>query len=459
MQLLAKKTVVVGLGVSGIAVAQFLKNRGAAVTVSDLATEADLGSRAQQIRAMGIPMELGRHKAETFGQADLIVLSPGVAHTIAPILQAQQQGVPVIGEIELASRFIHQPIVAVTGTNGKTTTTELLGDMLTRSGFNAFVGGNIGNPLIGYADGDQTADVIVAEISSFQLDTIESFRPRIGVLLNITADHLDRYPNFEAYAAAKIRLFENQQADDTAVLNGSDGLVRTLTAQVRSKKLYYDALNPEEEGAFFDGTRIIFRLNTGDAALRNHGFLDLSNLKLTGRHNLENACAASLAALAAGARPQAIQATLDQFQGSAHRLEYVDTIGDIDFFNDSKATNVDAVARAVGCFTKPVILIMGGQDKGLNFRELREVVSRKTKNLIVMGRAADLIRSALEDTTPTASATSMADAVEKAYGDASPGDVVLLSPGCASFDMYANYGRRGDDFKRSVANLKRKISA
>jgi UDP-N-acetylmuramoylalanine--D-glutamate ligase len=469
MQLAEKKTVVVGLGVTGIAVAQFLKNRGAAVSVNDLATEADLASRAQQIRAMGIPMELGRHKAETFEQADLIVLSPGVSHTIAPVLQAQERGVPVIGEIELASRFIRQPIVAVTGTNGKTTTTELLGHMLTHSGFKVFVGGNIGNPLIGYADGEQTADVIVAEISSFQLDTIETFRPRIGVLLNITADHLDRYPNFEAYAASKIRLFENQQADDTAVLNGSDALVRSLTDRIRSKKLYYDSLNNNEEGALISEKRITFRfmdssrpdtqLRIPHSAFRNQLSLDLSNLKLTGRHNLENACAASLAALAAGGRPQAIQDALDQFRGSAHRLEYVDTVGDIDFFNDSKATNVDAVARAVECFSKPVVLIMGGQDKGGNFRELRGVVSRKTKNLIVMGRAADLIRAALEETIPTASATSMADAVEKAYGAGAPGDVVLLSPGCASFDMYANYGRRGDDFKRAVANLKLKISA
>ncbi len=469
MQLTEKKTVVVGLGVTGIAAAQFLKNRGAAVTVNDLATEAGLGSRAQQIRAMGIPMELGRHKAEIFDQADLIVLSPGVSHTIPPVLQAQQRGVPVIGEIELASRFIRQPIVAVTGTNGKTTTTELLGDMLARSGFKVFVGGNIGNPLIGYADGEQWADVIVAEISSFQLDTIESFRPRIAVLLNITADHLDRYPNFEAYAASKIRLFENQQADDTAVLNGSDALVRSLTDRIRSKKLYYDSLNNNEEGALISETRITFRFMDSSgpdtqfriphSAFRNQLSLDLSSLKLTGRHNLENACAASLAALAAGASPQAIQGALDQFQGSAHRLEYVDTVGGIDFFNDSKATNVDAVARALECFTKPVILIMGGQDKGGNFKNLQEVVSRKAKSLIVMGRAADLIRAALEDTTPTASAASMTEAVEKAYGAGSPGAVVLLSPGCASFDMYANYGRRGDDFKKAVANLKRKIPA
>jgi UDP-N-acetylmuramoylalanine--D-glutamate ligase len=300
------------------------------------------------------------------------------------------------------------------------------------------------------------------------------------VLLNITADHLDRYPNFEAYAASKIRLFENQQADDTAVLNGSDALVRSLTARIRSKRLYYDSLNQDEEGALCSEKRITlrFRDSSGpgpqfglapsrrdagpsgpEAAFRNQLSLDLSKLKLMGRHNLENACAAGLAALAAGARPQAIQEALDQFRGSAHRLEYVDTVGDIDFFNDSKATNVDAVARAVQCFTQPVVLIMGGQDKGGDFRQLREVVSRKTKNLIVMGRAADLIRTALEDTIPTAAAASMADAVAKAYGAGSPGDVVLLSPGCASFDMYANYGRRGDDFKRSVANLKRKISA
>jgi len=469
MELLQRNIVVVGLGVTGVAVARFLKNRGAAVMVTDMASESDLGPRVQEFQELGIPLELGGHRPEIFNKADLIVLSPGVSHTIKPVLQARDQGVPVMGEIELAARYIRQPVVAVTGTNGKTTTTELLGDMLERSGLKVFVGGNIGNPLIDYAGGKQEADVIVAEISSFQLDTIETFKPHIGVLLNITADHLDRYPDFEAYAASKIRLFENQQANDIAVLNGSDPLVRSLTENMKSRKLIYPNPKADEEGALLDNYHITLHSDSliGKAAkiqnpkseIRNQLSLDLSSFKLAGRHNLENACAAGLAALAAGGQPDAIQGTLNQYRGSAHRMEYVETIGDIDFYNDSKATNVDAVMRAVECFDKPVVLIMGGMDKGGNFKELRDVVSRHVNKLVVMGQAADLIRTALEDTVPTVRQTSMADAVKQAYQDSSPGGVVLLSPGCASFDMYGNYAQRGNDFKESVANLKRKNPA
>lgn len=469
MELAQRNIAIVGFGVTGVAVARFLKNRGAAVIVTDLASESDLGPEVQEFQALGIPLELGGHRSETFKKADLIVLSPGVSHTIKPVCQARDQGIPVMGEIELASRYIRQPVVAVTGTNGKTTTTELLGDMLKRSGLNVFVGGNIGNPIIDYAGGKQEADVIVAEISSFQLDTIETFKPQVGVLLNITADHLDRYPDFKAYAASKIRLFENQQADDIAVLNGSDPLVRSLTERIKSQKLYYNSLNNHEEGALYNEKRITFRLKDSSrpgiqfriphSEFRIPASLDLSNFKLTGRHNLENACAAGLAALAAGGQPQAIQGTLNQYRGSAHRLEYVATIDDVDFYNDSKATNVNAVMRAVECFSQRVVLIMGGLDKGGNFRELREVVPRHVKKLFVMGQATDLIRSALEDTVSTATVTSMKDAAQQAYQTGSPGDVVLLSPGCASFDMYDNYAQRGNDFKESVAKLKRKNPA
>ncbi len=397
MELANKTIIVVGLGVTGIAVARFLKKRGAVVIVTDQATEETLGPRAQKIHEMGIAMELGRHRSQTFKTADLVVLSPGVAHTIEPVLRAKEHGIPVIGEIELASRFIKAPILAVTGTNGKTTTTEILGSMLMHSGFNVFVGGNIGNPLIGYADGEQKADFIVAEISSFQLDTINTFRPKIGVLLNITVDHLDRYPNFEAYAASKIRIFENQQPGDIAVLNGSDPLVRSLTEPLKSTKLYYASLNHEEEGVVNNGTQIGFRFNESKKrdskgpiahlASCNRRFLNVSNLKLVGRHNLENAAAAALAALAAGASLETVQEALNRYQGAAHRLEHIDTMHGVDFFNDSKATNVDAVIRAVESFSKPVVLIMGGLDKGGNFKALRKVLARHAKKLIVIGQS------------------------------------------------------------------------
>jgi UDP-N-acetylmuramoylalanine--D-glutamate ligase len=479
MRLAGKKVVVVGLGKTGFAAARFLKTRKAAVVVTDTASADKLASQAQEIHAMGIPMELGGHRTETFTAADLIVLSPGVSHMIEPVIQARQRGIPVMGEIELASRFIDRPIVAVTGTNGKTTTTELLGDMLKRSDVKVFVGGNIGEPLIDYVNGKQQADVIVAEISSFQLDTIECFRARVGVLLNITADHLDRYPNFAAYAASKMRLFENQQAGDFAVLNGSDPLIRSLLGDIKAHKLIYPNPASDEEGAILNTQHITLRLDklSGKAAKirgsksgspagrrsylsgdRNPITLKLSRVKLRGRHNFENACAAGLAAMAVGARPQAIQATLDHFKGSAHRLEYVGGLNGIEFYNDSKATNVNAVMRALQCFDSPVVLIMGGLDKGANFRELRDVVTRHAKKLIVLGRAAGLIRKALADITPTSAAASMADAVNQAHIAGSPGDVVLLSPGCASFDMYGNYAQRGDDFRTAVAKLKLQIS-
>ena len=484
MDLSQKKIVVVGLGISGMATARFLKNRGAAVVVSDMASEIDLADRTGKFLERDIALELGGHRSETFKAADLIVLSPGVSHTIAPVLSARQRGIPVVGEIELAFRFIRQPVVAVTGTNGKTTTTELLGDMLKRSGCRVFVGGNIGRPLIDYADGPREADIIVAEISSFQLDTIVNFRPRIGVLLNITADHLDRYPNFDDYAAAKIRLFENQQAGDIAIINGADPVVRSLTANLTSRRLVYP--NPElnEEGATWCDHGFQLHSNTPianaadiqyppsyhsgawlagprskaspQAEYGEQPVFDLSGLKLTGQHNRENACAAGLAALAAGAQPEAIQGTLDDFQGSAHRLEHIVTIEGIDFYNDSKATNVDAVLRAVQCFDNPVILIMGGLDKGGDFSKLRGLVSRHIKKLLIMGQAADLIRAALADTVPITAVADMAQAASQAYQAGSAGDTVLFSPGCASFDMYDNYAQRGDDFKASVTEIQRK---
>jgi len=457
MELAEKNITVVGLGKTGIALARFLNKRGASVIATDIAAEEDLGSQVQELRQMGISLELGRHRPQTLLAADLIVLSPGVPHTIEPVVRAREKGTPVMGEIELASRFIKEPIVAVTGTNGKTTTTELVGHMLEGSGLKVFVGGNIGNPLIGYADEDRKADVIVAEISSFQLDTIARFRPQIAVLLNITIDHLDRYPDFDAYAASKMRLFENQQAGDIAVINGSDPLVRSLTGDLQNKKLIYPQTDENEDGAVISGSQVRFHIDDpGPLAVngQRQWSLELSRTKLRGRHNQENVCAAGLAAIAAGARPTAIQETINNFRGGAHRLEYIDTQAKVEFYNDSKATNVDAVIRAIQCFSQPVVLIMGGLDKGSNFEPLRDIFPRHIKRLIVMGKAAGLIRTALGDLTPPIRAASMTQAVKLARRAASPGDVVLLSPGCASFDMYDSYARRGDDFRREVLHLK-----
>jgi UDP-N-acetylmuramoylalanine--D-glutamate ligase len=415
-----------------------------------MAAEAALGPGVAELRALGIELALGGHRAEDFTAADLVVLSPGVPHTLAPLQAARGRGVPVIGEVELAARFIREPIVAVSGTNGKTTVTELLGRMLEASGRRVFVGGNIGRPLIGYVDGGQAADIVVAEISSFQLDTIATFRPAVGVLLNITDDHLDRYPDFAAYARSKMRLFENQTAQDTAVLNGADPVLRAQAAGIRSRRLFYNTAEDSENCAAVTGTALALRL-PGRAAAR----LDLAPFRLRGPHNVENACAAALAALAAGASPPGIQQALATFAPRPHRIESVGIANGVEYVNDSKATNVDAVLRALDCFATPVVLIMGGLDKGGNFRLLAAAVRRRVKALVLVGKASDTIRAALGGLAPTVQAQDMAAAVGAAAGLAARGDVVLLSPGCASFDMYPNYQARGEDFRQAALRLKK----
>ncbi len=436
MQLAGKNIVVVGLGMSGFAVARFLKKRGASVIVTDKAEKDKLESYAPVLREMGVKMELGQHRIDTFEKSDLIIVSPGVPHDILPIKRAALKGIPILGEIELACRFIREPVVAVTGTNGKTTTTTLLGDMLKNSGKRVFVGGNIGNPLIDYVDKGEKAEIIVAEVSSFQLDTIDTFRPKVAVVLNITEDHLDRYPDFAAYARAKARIFENQKENDVAVFNGLDPFTGSICKDIKSKKLpFYNQMTDDAE------INTIFKL------------LDFSSINLLGKHNLENAYAASLAALAIGGSLEGIQSALSNFKGLLHRLEHVASINGIDFFDDSKATNVDAVAKALETFSRPIILIMGGRDKGGNFQTLRDLVCQRVKKLVVLGEAKEDILFALGDITPTKRASSMEDAVLSAYHAASPGDVVLLSPACASFDMYDSYARRGEDFCRAVGKL------
>ena len=448
MNLERKRILVVGLGRTGVALAKFLKRRGASVCVADSAHERDLSPYADEIRKLAVPMELGTHRVETFENAHLIVVSPGVSHTIDPILRARAKGVPVLGEIELASRFIRQPIVAVTGTNGKTTTTTLVAEMLKNSGCSVFVGGNIGTPLIDYIDAGESMQVVVAEISSFQLDTIETFRPSVAVLLNISQDHLERYADFRAYARSKGRIFENQQAEDTAVLNGSDPLIRSLEQAIRSRKLFFNAAEKSQNDAIIARDRILLRTRYNGTLM-----LNLADTKLFGRHNLENACAAALAALAAGANLRGIQAALDQFHGLPHRLEPVGSVNQIRFVNDSKATNVDAVARALECFQSPVVLIMGGRDKGGNYEPLKDLIAQRVKTLVVMGEAKSIILAALGGIVPTREAATLQNAARLAFEAAQAGDTVLLSPGCSSFDMFDSYKQRGESFRRTVKEM------
>ena len=444
MKLKNKKILIAGLGVSGAACAGFLKKRDANVTVTDMASEKEIGSYASMMHKAGIKTELGGHKTETFENADLIILSPGVPHTIPPVKMAKEKKIPVWGEIELAFRFIKEPIIAVTGTNGKTTTTTLIGKMLKKSGFKVFVGGNIGNPLIEYADQKEKADIIVAELSSFQLDTIDRFRPHISVLLNISPDHLDRYPDINAYARSKGRIFENQKNEDIAILNGSDPLIKQITKKIKPvKKFFNKPVNSfEEESNDNDG------LNDD---IKNK--FNFSGFRLKGTHNLENAFAAAMAAVAANGTTEGIQSALNDFTGLSHRLEHIATINNISFFDDSKATNVDAVKRALEAFDKPVVLIMGGRDKGGSYKDLAGHGHNSIKQLIIMGEAKEKIEFELGKLIPVQSVASMDEAVLSACTYAKPGDTVLLSPACSSFDMFESYAHRGKMFQQAVLKL------
>jgi len=454
MDVEGKHIVVVGLARSGIAVARFLKSKGARVTLTDQATEEILGAFAAEARQLSVNLELGRHAPSTLNAADLIVISPGVPHTIAPLEEARANGIQVIGEVELAAQFIDTPIVAVSGTNGKTTTTELIGRMLAASGQKVFVGGNIGNPLIEIAERSADLDVIVAEISSFQLDTIDTFRPRVAVLLNISPDHLDRYPDIDAYAASKRRLFENQQTSDFAVCNGNDPLVQKLCKGVRGKVLNFFSRPPENgkpvQGAIVTPKQVAVCVPDIEA-----GRIDLERTTLLGPHNRENIAAATLAVMAVGASIEGVQKALDDFQALSHRLETVGTVNEGTFVNDSKATNVDAVMRALECFDQPVVLIMGGRNKGYDFGQLYHHVRKHVKKLVVIGESGDEILDVLGRASRLGAikAEDMAQAVQLAYASANPGETVLLSPACASFDMFGSYAERGEKFRQSVGGL------
>ena len=469
MDLAHKKIVVVGLGSSGVATAQFIRSRGATVTATDMAGESEMSPEALQLREFGVRLELGEHKLETFETADLVVTSPGVPHESAPLEYARSQGVTVWGEMELASRYIQEPIVAITGTNGKTTTTTLVGEMLRHSGLKVFVGGNIGKPLIRYIDSQEKAQIVVVEVSSFQLDTIDRFRARVAVLLNIAEDHLDRYVDFGAYAWSKFRIFENQRPDDIAIINGNDSQINKLADRIISRRLSFlrgvitQSKNPLAQAIITEDT-IVFDLQGSDHELfADHpqfgaveeAVIPLSAISLFGRHNQENTAAAALATLAAGGNMQGIMDALAHFSGLPHRLEFITKVEGILYYNDSKATNVDAVIRALESFTEPVVLLLGGRNKGGNFATLGDSIQPNVKSLVLFGEAREEIESVFKGVVASVMAQSMSDAVSKARKIAESGDVVLFSPGCASFDMYENYARRGEDFRRCVENLKK----
>lgn len=450
MDLKGKHTVVFGLGKTGASLVRFLLDKEARVTVTDSSPAHRLEKIMAPMRQLPVDFHLDGHPAGIVADADLVVLSPGVPHTLDCIEQARRKNIPVIGEIELAAGFINTPVVAITGTNGKSTTTQLIGQMLEHSGKKIFVGGNLGRPLIDYPAGNQGADVVVVEISSFQLDTIVHFRPQVGVLLNITPDHLDRYADFQAYARAKGRLFKNHTAADTAVLNAGDAEILRVTENIKSRRCMFNQNQPDRCGAVISDFGI--RINMPDA---EDMVVTSDHIPLVGRHNLENVAAAILAALSAGASRAGVLSALSGFVSDPHRLEFVATVNSVSYYDDSKGTNVDATARAIEAIAAPLILIAGGRDKRGGYGALREPVSKNVKFLIVIGESANAIDEALSDVVETRHASSMATAVQTAADIALAGDKVLLSPACSSFDMYDDYAARGRDFQLCVRSLKR----
>jgi len=444
-----KKILVVGLGKTGLALTEYLKRQGSRVLVSDSRSREELEPLRPSDPEATPPwfIEGGGHTVDFFLQADLILVSPGIPLELLPLKAAGEKGIPIWGELELFSRVCRTPIIAVTGTNGKTTTTALINEMLLEAGFSTFLGGNIGRPLVEYLLNGQDKDFVVAEISSFQLDTTRHFCPRVGLLLNITEDHLDRYPDFQGYIHSKAGLFRNQGEQDAAVLNWDDPLVRGVGEALKGPVYYFSRTEPLSRGAYLDQDRL--RLNlTGPPES-----YDLQAFPLPGVHNRENALAAVLGARLLGAAPEAVQRALERFQGFRHRLEWVAEVRGIQFFDDSKGTNVGAVVKALEGFSRPVILIAGGRDKGGDYGPLKGLVREKVKALILIGEAREKMREQLGDLTPTELADSLETAVFRSFRQGEPGDVVLLSPGCSSFDRFRDYAQRGEVFQQAVKAL------
>jgi UDP-N-acetylmuramoylalanine--D-glutamate ligase len=451
LALTGKRVLVVGLGRSGMAAARLCVERGARVTVTDRRDAADLGSALTGLPA-GITTELGQHARDTFVAADLIVLSPGVPE-LPELAAARAAGVAITGELELASRFIDPgaTIVAVTGTNGKSTTTTLVGDMLRATGRPTFVGGNLGRPLA-EAIGTSAAGpggLCVVEASSFQLETVDTFHPRVAALLNVTADHLDRYADIDAYAAAKLRAFANQTGADTAVLNLDDPIVDRSTSGLAAARLGFSVARRLDTGGWIDGDALAVRLPSSAAAERYPATLP----SLVGRHNQANALAALLCARTAGATPEHAERALRAFRPLAHRMELVGEASGVTFFDDSKGTNVGAVVAALDGFPRPVVLIAGGRDKGGDYAPLAEALRGVGRAAVVMGEAAEKIAAALAGVVPVERAATLPDAVARASRLARAGDAVVLSPACSSFDMFRDYAHRAEVFRAAVAGL------
>jgi UDP-N-acetylmuramoylalanine--D-glutamate ligase len=453
MELQGKRALVVGLARSGRAAARILSRKGAVVTVTDTRPPASFPEEIPELTRLKIGLELGLHRDQTFLRQDLIVVSPGVPWDLPQLEAARQRQIPVLPEIEVASWFLQGSLLGITGSNGKTTTTSLLGRMLESSGFPTFVGGNIGVPLISAVEQARHDSLLVAELSSFQLEAIRSFRPHVAVLLNLSQNHLDRHHSYEAYVGAKARIFQNQTAEDYAILNADDPEVMNLAPAIASQKIFFSRTRDLPDGVFVSKGHIIYRVGNLERIL-----WEASDVRLRGDFNVDDVLAASAAACVVGAEFGAIRQSVREFKGVEHRLEFVRQIHRVDFYNDSKATSVDATAKALTAFHKGVHLILGGKDKGAPYTPLRPLLKDRVSEVLLIGEAADKIAKDLEGAVEIVRAGDLETAVRKAFNVGLPGDAVLLAPACASFDQFHDYEERGRVFKDLVADLAREAT-
>lgn len=448
-----KRILVVGLGKTGVSLAHFLTQYGAQVTITDHKSKPELASQLEIMGDLPIKLDLGGHSPKTFLQQDLVILSPGVPSTLKIFEYARSQGIKITGEFEFSSQFIKEPMIAITGTNGKTTSARLIQAMLQESGVKAWLGGSMGTPLVDYLRAPEKSQVVIAEVSSYMLETCETFNPTNILFMNLAENHLDRYRSMEDYVNAKRRVFRNVNLGTTSILNADDNAVVELARDpaVQRGRIFYFSRKPALEpqimnigGAVNIGNQIVVR--TGP----EKEYYNIQNLKLRGKHSIENMMASILAAREHGATHEAIQRVIDNFRALPHRLEYVRKVGGVLFYNDSKATNVHAVLRALDSFDENVILIAGGKETNLSFEALRGQVRRKVKTLILVGEAKERINRDLGDYCETFLIGTFEEAVLIAYQKSRIGDIVLLSPGCPSFDMFDSFEERGDYYKEII---------
>jgi UDP-N-acetylmuramoylalanine--D-glutamate ligase len=453
MELDGKKVLVIGAGRSGVASARFLAARGALVVLNDRKEFIDWPNDALALKGEGVVKLLaGDVPSWLLDQIELMVVSPGVPSKSIPIRYAERAGAEVIGEIELAWRFLRGRVVGITGTNGKTTTTTLVGELLKDAGLPVQVGGNIGTPLVSLVDSSREDGWTVVELSSYQLETIKEFRPTVAVVLNLMPDHMDRYETLADYGAAKHRIFRNQTSADVAVLNADDPLISTWAQGLEAHVTMFSTERELDEGLFLHGRDLVARTWSGERVLMSR-----DEMQLKGVHNVQNVLAAFAAGLACGAGPDSMRETVKRFAPVEHRLERVAEVGGVTFYNDSKATNVDAAVKAVEALSEEpgrIVLILGGRGKNAPYAPLAPLIERKARALVILGEDAERIETELKEFAPVVRASDMADAVRRAYREAEPGDTVLLAPACASFDMFQSFEHRGRVFKEEVGKLK-----